>query len=510
MTALIDLYRTSHAALVTWVVQTYGLSLGCQWGNEHRLRREEIALRLRLYRDDARKDFEQAIDTIFDHPEVREQRRRLLAVCMEHNVTRRIVDEVASLYNQPAVRKLRDAGQDQRFHVDERRLSLHEIWQEAHRLCWLCNEVLIWQYIGVDDKPQLRVVTPDAFDAVPDPRDALAAAGVLVDCAPQTMLTGSAKSRLSHHELWDDTYRYLINQSGQLVDAAGNPTMEPIEHGLGRIPGTIIHRRLPTERILDSRPGRDIVSAHLGVAVLNVMTMRLAKSQGEQQPILKGPLANMATGQAMDGERPIALPPEVTAEMLNAVTSPDHYIATKREKLAAVAQSYGMSYEQMTYGSAAETSGKAYQARRAKLIELRDEQRRRAVPNEAAVTDLMGYASEGQSIDFSEQALPLDADEEVNLLDKKMRMGLDSPVSYIQRKNQDLTREQALAVITGNLSDFALVVRQARALNMPADADATQPGRSPEENGADNSRTPPEGGDRTNPAPGDGDENEEP
>src|SRR5258708_14755125 len=107
----------------------------------------------------------------------------------------------------------------------------------------------------------------------------------------------------------------------------------PQEHGFTRIPGVLLHRREPDDCLLDSRFGRDITVAHDGVVLLEIMIMRLSKSQGERQPVLKGNLANVAKNQPMNGEDPVALPPGVEAEMLDMQTDPDHYILAKKDKL---------------------------------------------------------------------------------------------------------------------------------------------------------------------------------
>jgi hypothetical protein len=476
---LLELYGAkTHGDLVKWIATQYGLGSGNGHRNVHRIRREEIARRVRLYRDDAKSDFEQIIRQVFEDEIVQLQRMRLIDVACEQNVTRRIIDEVASLYDKPAVRTLANAAEDKRFHEEERRLNLHEIMQETHRLLQLCNEVLVWQFAGVDTKARLRVVTPDVFDALPDPRDLSVMAGVVIDTCPMSIAPD--RDKLPHYEIWDDTYRYQLSASGELLAA-------PMEHGLGRIPGVLLHKRQPTDRLLDNRPGRDITSAHLGIGLLNVMIMRLSKSQGERQPILKGNLANVAKNQRLDGENPIALPPEVEMMMLDSKTDPDHYIAVKVEKLSSLGVTYGLSYEQMTYKQAP-TSGKEWMARREKLTELRGEQRRRALVNEAEVIDLVGFSPEGMKVDHSEQSMPQDAIEEIDLLERKMKHGLDSPVKYMRRKNPDHDVELALIEIRENLGERALVVGAARALNMPDDASAENPGKSPEENGADNAK----------------------
>ena len=486
MTALVDLYRTDHIALVAWICKEYGLGTGStQAGNVHRRRRETIARRLDLYRDRPQLHVGRAIDQVYETAEMKKTLREYIDVAREENVSARIVNEVASLYDRPALRTLKKRNEE--FHAEEKRLSLHFIHQEAHRLANLCNEVLLWQFKGVDDKTTLRIVTPDAFDAVPDPRDRLVPAAFLFDAVPTTMMIGPAKDRLPHWELWDDTHRYLINANGNLVDINGEPATTPIAHGLGRIPGVLFHRREPTECILDADYGSDIESAHIGVALLNVMIMRLSKSQGENQPVLTGNMASLATGQVMNGERPLLLPPEVVASMLNMKTDPDHYLLVKRDKVTSVARRYGIGYEQYTLQETGDSaSGKAYAARREKLTELRLEQRGRAVKHEEQIADLIGFGGIEMDVDFQEQAIPQDAMEEIALLKDKESMGLDSRVTYLMRKDPDLTRDEAKRKILDNYEDFAMGVIAVRALNAPANSNAADSGKSPQENGADN------------------------
>jgi hypothetical protein len=499
MTALIDLYRRTnpfltHESLIAWVRTTYGLSKESQFSNPHRLRRAEIALRLRLYRDDAQADFERLIEVVFENAKVQAQRKKLIPVAMEQNVAARITDEVASLYDRPALRTLPDPAQDLKLHAEEKRINLHELMQEQHRLTFLCNEVLWWRFTGADEKYKLRLVTPDCFDAIPHPADKTTPAGYLLDSAPITTAESVALDSLPHYELWDDTYVYRLNKSGYMVDQLGNPVTAPEEHKQGGIPGFLCHRREPIERILDDRPGRDIVSAHFGAGLLNIMIMRLAKSQGERQPILKGPLANVAAGQPMDGETPTALPPETEAEVLDMVTNPEHYLSAKKDKLTSVSQRYGMSYEQMTNQETSDiASGKAYMLRREKLMELRNEQRRRAVIHEEGVVTLMGFSPVGLAIDHQEITLPQDPNEEIDLLDKKMRLGLDSVRAYLKRKDPSLTDEQADAIIERNLTVYSRLILKVRALNIPANANAKDPGQNPEQNGAQNSNNPASG-----------------
>lgn len=481
-------------AIAKYVASTY---LGTQQDpnakattNRHKERRAKVAERLRLYRDDYVQDIHTLIDIIWDHPQNRDDRKKIAELAMPMSLLARIAEETSPVYDKPAVRRYDTEPKTAELRALEDELELHDLLQEAHRLTTAVNEVFLWN-ARVGDKKTLRIVTPDAFDIIPDPRDHLAIAGVLLDTAPTVFGEGVAADRLQHFELWDDVHIYRLDQAGRLID-------KPEEHGLGRIPGVLTHRRKPTDCLLDSTSGRDMVGAHKAVAFLNLCIIRLAFSQGENQPILRGILARVAAGQRFDGQTPIALPPEVTMEMLNTKTDPEHFLSGIKHYVGSVAQRYGMSYEQFTFQETTDTtSGRAYQVRREKLTEIRNQQKKRWWRVERELMDLFKLGRDGYTVDFAELAIPQDAGEEVDLLDKKMRIGLDNPVAYLMRKNPELDAKAAAKLLRENLSITQKVWDMARAMQTPANADTQNPGQDADKNGADNKN--PAAGDKAAP-----------
>ena len=67
---------------------------------------------------------------------------------------------------------------------------------------------------------------------------------------------------------------------------------------------------------------------------------------------------------------------------------------------------------------------------------------------------------------------------------EKSKLGLDSPVQFLMREDPDLSRQDAIDTIMSNQRDYALVIEMVRALNIPSNADAENPGMSPKKNGA--------------------------
>ena len=434
--------------------------------NPHKKRRNNIAERLRLHRDEYEGDVNSLIDLVFEHKQVKEQRKRIAQMAMSMNVTKSIIDSLSTLYDKPAQRRIGDDEErTNKLKVIEEREELDELMPELQRLVNLSNEVLLWKGRG-NTNPQ--VLTQDTFDLIPDPSDHLRAAGYLLDWAPTTHLKGAEKTRLPHWKLWDDSVVISLDGTGRMA------SME--EHGLGEIPGLLIHRKKPLHSLLDAHSGRDIVAAHKAVILLNLLMVRLSKSQGENQPVLQGDLARVASNQPMDGETPLGLPPGVDAEVLRTKTDPDHLLKVIRHIIGSVASTYGLSYEQVVTKTEPESG-------RQRLIELRRQQGKVWRRIEKKLFRFLEFDPEGLITDFAELALKDDAKAEFDLFVDKMPKGLDNPVDFLRRQNPELSKDAAWSQFKRNIELNVEAFREMRALNMPEGGDQENPGRTPEENG---------------------------
>jgi hypothetical protein len=450
---------------------------------EARRRRRAVGDALKWFRGQGAPLIENLVELVFENAEVRKQRMRFAKMATAHNSVKRLVDEASNLYRQPPLRTFSGRETDEREYLDlVDELQLDELMQEAQPIAFLTGAVLFWSVKSkATDKVSLRIVTLDSCDPIAHPADPLSMAGVLIDCAPVTTLVGSQANALCHFEVWDERYVTELNASGGLV-------RERYEHELGRIPGFLAHSRKPVEKLVEWERGGDIIAAQEAVALLNLLALRLAKSQGENQPILKGDLAKVATKQPMDGERPIALPPGVTVEMLQSKTDPDHYLKLLKHFIGGVAQTYGMSYEQFTFQETADTtSGRAYSVRRAKLAEIRAQQAGRWRRSEREIVVLLERNPAGFLCDYHDPAMPTDPLEELEVEDKRWRMGQSNPVAFLRKKNPDIPDdEKASAMLATNIRITSAIWSLLRTQNAPADADAVDSGNGPQQNGAAN------------------------
>ena len=485
---IVDCLRSEYLG-ATGSMSTHAIA-----SSAHGQRRAKSAARLALYRDDFASEVQALIDRLYTHKDVKVDRERLTDMIGFLNVPKRITDEVASLYDIPAKRRFPDQPaplpvdgvaplaqpnpRADEFHAVEREVDLHSVMKEAHRLTFWLNNVLLWSYAPPGARRQLRILTPDRFDVVSNPLDALDLVAVIVDVVPTwTPAMVVNVSLLPHYEVWDAEVKIVIDGTGRILSS------DP--HGQGRIPGVLMSSRLPVDRLLEDRAGEDIYAAARAVLFLNLCTLSLSRDASEQQPWLKGNLATMAANQPQTSGRPLALPPGVEIGSLNLVTDPEHLLKVIRAVIASVAQSYGMSYEQFTFQETADTaSGKAYTVRRQKLTEMRTAQRQRAVVHERDVMDLLGFP-DAQAPDFHEQEVPTDPLEEMDLFDRRCNRGLDNPIAWLMRKDTDLSAEDAASRFSTNVAVTGALFHLLRVKNLSLTAGADEPGKDAAGNGAD-------------------------
>src|SRR5574338_279478 len=216
-----------------------------RWETTNDKRRVEMKARLQLYRDNFRAEITALIEQLYTHKDVKEERLRFIDLVGFLNVPKRITDEVASLYDVPAKRLFEDEAMTTRFAAVEREVQLHSVMKEAHRLCFWLNEGLLWQ-VDRNQKRSLRIVTPDSFTAIPSRHDALDWVATIIDTPPAWVPSYVPdRRRLTHYELWDSEMVVRLDADGLIVGT-------PQAHGLGRMPGVLMHSRLPTSTLMNS------------------------------------------------------------------------------------------------------------------------------------------------------------------------------------------------------------------------------------------------------------------
>ena len=448
-------------------------------------RRAEARLRLDLWFDRGLPHFEDMLRQVFPDPDVARERILVLPICRFQNVPRKIGRLVATVYAQPARRRVKAAGQ-KALDAFVQRTALDMLMREANRFTVGLNDV----FVGVRTRvardgrrePVVDIVTPDAFTAVPDPADPRREVAIILDAKPST----SSRDDDPHYVMWDDEYVSWLDRQGRLIPSTKR--LNPY----GRIPGVIVRRAKPHDRLLDMDSGRDIVDAQLAVVLLNVMMVH-GQKVGTKVPYATGDMANTGRGQTMDHTRMTHFEEGVSPGVLDLGHDPKTLIDSARSVIAQLAANYDIPEDVYSLTHDA-TSGFDRQLKREGLNERRTEQVplfREAEHDLAQIAAVVcekdgagefAFDPTDFACDFGEVRTPQEPTALLGWRKEAKAQLLRTSIDDILEDNPDLDREGAEAKFLENLAWRAREVELQRALNMPADP--TDAGASPEANGS--------------------------
>jgi hypothetical protein len=412
-------------------------------------RRREARKRLDYYHDRGRPHLERIIDQVFKAPEVRQLRHELAGMALYQNLTRRIVREISTVYSEPAERWLATGTEPYRDFV--RVADLDRQLRHANRMTNLCNDVLVWPDI-VGGRPKLRVITPDAFTAVAHPLDPTWPVAFVVDTFP----TGTGVTAASPHYLvMSESEFFQLDQDWRIVSGSYRA------HGLGTMPALLLQRERPDRGILDGSSGRDLVSAHEAIFLVNVGLLKTIKSAVARQPVISGDYARVARGQVMDEEHILELPEGVAASTLDLSSDPRAYIDAARSIVKQTAANYGIpeSVFDLSYQA---TSGFEIELKRVGLREVRKQQILDFRPLELDLAHLWSrvltaagspyaFDSAGFGIDFGDVETPQEPIARLAYYEKLEELGLGNRVEFYLNSNPLASEAEAIAAVERNL-----------------------------------------------------------
>jgi len=243
-------------------------------------------------------------------------------------------------------------------------------------------------------------------------------------------------------------------------DSEMTPIQETAKiHELGECPWVPIMRSPVRAGFWPGDEGEDLTAAQVAIWVTEVFNLKEAKS-ATKQTILSGDLAGVARGQAADSEVPSQLAEGVSVNTVDMSMDLSMFRDTADHVLERVANNYGMSLALVRHQGV--QSADAREMMRIPLRELRREQhptfriaerniaRRMATVFSKDMFDVE-FSSDGWKIDFGEAQTPLTPTEELVLFEKERAAGLDNTVSFLMRRNPDLTEDDARNQILANI-----------------------------------------------------------
>jgi hypothetical protein len=444
--------------------------------NQRRLRARR---RLDLYSGNSDSALREEIYRVFQSPIVRQKIEPFIKLAGSTAVYSRIVNEVTkNTYNPAPTRRVtpdRDA-EAWRLMADEvrfdRKLDI------GARLTKAANATIYYPaYSARSGKVVLHVMTPDQLTVKADPDD-------------PTLPLWLAYETGGDYVYWDDAETFRCNANFEIYPHTHKANED------GFIPFEFIHLgERHGGNFWDWSTGADLEAAHLAVALLNALRIRLHKSQGERVLKAEGNTAGMVSGQVIDAEEVIKVPEGVTLQTLDLATSPAHYMESISDLISTTAANHGVSRDRINASSSGDVAGRASDTalfeQRAEIITVFSE-------GEQRLFDLMRKVSRYYpdparrisdearlEVDYREMESRTSKREQIEIWDLKEARGLMSFVDAVKSENPEMrTDAEAIERFERNMELRAKRIEIERKLN--TSGEPGNPGPSPQENGADN------------------------
>lgn len=383
----------------------------------------------------------QLIFRAFEDPLTRKLRGDLVGWAKWNNVIKRVTNELATVYSEPARRYV--ASGDEQYQQLVEACGMDAAMREVdlmlgrHAECWVQFRVR-----RDSVQPVIDVISPASFWAICNPTDPTEMIGVIVNQTPKhvTALTPCYRVILA-----DETF--MLDSQARVIPSSWR------EMTLGRLPGVLASITPPSAkgRLLSQHPAADLVAAHETIWFQNVLLLKESKS-ANKQTYVTGDTSAAAMGQSADTERESLLPEGVSVQAVDRGMDLSQYRDNADHVLERAAANHGLPPSVLHQRDAA--SGAEIHLRRIPLRELRRKRvpvlravEREIVRIQAAVTatDAPAYAfsADGWQIDFGEIQQPLTELEQDQVFETRRRLGLTNTIDEIRRRNPDLPTDQA-------------------------------------------------------------------
>lgn len=403
---------------------------------EETVRREAAAKRDAYYEGKGDTFIIRLIEKAFQDRLTRRLRTDLVAWAKWNNVIRRVSHETATVYGEPAQRRVAtDVDVYQRF-VDL--VNLDAVMRELDQKLVYHEDVWIQYRVRREtSEPVLDVVSPACFWAVGHPTDATRLLAIIVDQTPI-----NARKEMPHYRVWVDDETFQLDADCRVIQESYQ------SWSLKRLPGVLASVRPPTTkgRLLAECPAADLVAAHETVWFQNVLLLKESKS-ANKQTYATGDTSMATFGQSSDTERETLLPEGVSISTVDRGMDLAIFRDNADHILERAAANHGLPPSVLHHRDS--SSGAEVHLRR---IPIRENRRRRIpvmrrVERELAeiqsainASDLTEYSfsAEGWGIDFGEVQQPLTEAEQDSVFEQRRRLGLTNTLDEIKRRNPDI------------------------------------------------------------------------
>lgn len=402
-------------------------------------RNRRHALRDEMYRDGGEAFMRSVIDKVFTDDQVRELRKKFVEFARFNNALKRIVNELSTVYAEPAVRTVKNEAANKKYAELLDGLLFDEVMLQVSRLLNLHRALLVgFRVRQLPDgmrEPVVDVVTPADARVLLHPNDNKLPIAWIVRASHKPGRPLSQTNDLPAWTLWSAFETVKLRDDMSAIVGSYK------EHGLGVLPFVPVTLGPPCANFWPGEEGEDLVAAHVSIWLVNVLLLKETKS-ATKQTILKGDGTNTARQQAADTEVPAELSDGQSASTVDMSMDLDLFRVTADHILEHCAQNYGMSAALINHQGT--QSAEARELMRMPLREIRKHQQvplRRFERDFAAVMAKIldgdmpesSFDLDGWRIVFGEFATPMSKIDELNVFLAARQAGVDDTIEYIKR-----------------------------------------------------------------------------
>jgi len=407
-----------------------------------------------LYNDGGIEYINGLIDAVIMDKVSRQQRKAWAARTRFNNVTKRVVNEISTVYQKPAQRFVGGKGStnQERFDALQSAVTREVFDRNFNRLLNLHRALLVAprvKLVGRNDDgsprnvPALDIITPAECSLLCHPNDAKTLVGVVVDIAAKPAFVG--EHGVPRKTVWTEHEQFFLDDRWRMLG-------KPQEHGIGRLPYVFVSLDPATDCLWPGESGEDLTAAHLSIWFAAVCLLKETKS-ATKMALMSGDMASIARNQPMDTERVGEVPEGTTMQQFDMGMDLKQFINVHDHVFDAAGNNRGLSPAQLRNQGV--QSAAARDLMRVPLREQRLEQHSVLRPFERELAHTMAavmavdapeftFDADPYRVNYADPQTPRSIKELLEEFEHARRLSVDSTIRFLMRQDPDLEFEDAV------------------------------------------------------------------
>lgn len=406
--------------------------------------------RLELFKDGGLQYIEQLIDDTYTKESVKQRLKAWAAVARFDNPLKRIVREISTVYQKPAMRTVADVDSNERYQKLQKACRQAERSRQINKLLNVHRSLFVgFRIREFDRKPMIDIITPDQCFAVTHPNDSTLLIALIIEVSFRTAVNSH---NAPAYVVWTEHESFHLTKDARIVKGSYEA------HGFGRIPYVHVSLEPAIDDFWCGEDGEDLVGATLSAWFANTNLMKETKSAAKF-PVVAGDTSNSARDQAADSDEVIEVPEGTSINTIDTSMDLDLFQGTSDHVVEHAGNNYGLSGAAMKHQGV--QSAEARELMLAPVKAIRDEQlvpiteyEEEFVVVQSVVCRVEGHElafdPAGFKIKYADNKTPLEPKKRLEVFEHERRLGLTNTIAFLM-ETQGLTEEQAWDVVVDSI-----------------------------------------------------------